>query len=144
MFIDTVKEIWKVVRFTYSMKKNASRVFEVYEDLCSLQQGDKSLEEYYNHLKDMIDELNQYHPVINDIKVLKKQREELYVCKFLPGLSSQLKPLQGQLLAGEEDSLSLSLQNTFSWLSQPSESFTVTSNPSPVEGSVLFFLNWSR
>jgi len=41
----------------------------------------------------MIDKLNQYHPVTNDIEVLKKQRGELYVCKFLSGLSSQLKPL---------------------------------------------------
>ena len=40
------------------MKKNASRVFEVYEELCSLQQGDKSLEDYYSHFKSMIDELN--------------------------------------------------------------------------------------
>ena len=85
--------------------KNASRVFEVYEDLFSLQQDDKSLEDYYSHFKGMIDELNQYDPVTNDIKVLKKQHEELYVCKFLSELSSQLKPLRGQLLADEGDSL---------------------------------------
>jgi len=27
----------------------------------------------------MIDELNQYHPITNDIEVLKKQNEELYL-----------------------------------------------------------------
>jgi len=46
-----------------------------------LRQGDKNLEDYYNHFKGMIDEfnqyhlvneLNQYHPVTNDIEVLKK------------------------------------------------------------------------
>ena len=54
------------------MKKNAYRVFEVYEDLFSLWQGNKSLENYYSSFKCMIDELYQYHPITNDIKVLKK------------------------------------------------------------------------
>ena len=58
MFLNTVKEIWKAIHDIYSMKKNASRVCEVYEDLFSLRQGDKSLEDYYNHFKGMIYELN--------------------------------------------------------------------------------------
>jgi len=74
IFLDTAKEIWKVVRDTYSMK-NIARVFEVYEDLFSLRQGDKSLKYLYNHFKGMIDELNQYHPMTNDIEVLKKRHE---------------------------------------------------------------------
>ena len=57
----------------------------MYKNLFSLQQGDKSLEDYYSHFKGIIDELNQYHPVTNDIEVLKKQREKLYICKFLSG-----------------------------------------------------------
>ena len=55
-FLDTAKEIWTIVRDTYSMKKNASEVFEVSEDIFSLRQDDKSLEDYYNHFKDMIDD----------------------------------------------------------------------------------------
>jgi len=31
--LDTAKEIWEAVCDTYSMKKNVSRVFEIYEDL---------------------------------------------------------------------------------------------------------------
>ena len=45
----------------------------MYENLFNLRQGNKSLEDYYNHFKDMIDELNQYHQATNDIEVLKKQ-----------------------------------------------------------------------
>ena len=41
MFLGTAKETWKVVRDTYSMKKNTSRVFEVCEDLFSLRQDGK-------------------------------------------------------------------------------------------------------
>jgi len=43
------------------LNKNVSRVFEVYENLFSFWQGNKSLEDYYNHFKVMIDELNRYH-----------------------------------------------------------------------------------
>ena len=58
MFLDATKEIWEAVRDIYSMKKNASWVFKVYKGLFSLRQGDKSLENYYNHFKGIIDELN--------------------------------------------------------------------------------------
>jgi len=34
-----------------------------------------SLEDYSTHFKSMIDILDQYHPVINDVEVLKKQHE---------------------------------------------------------------------
>jgi len=43
----------------------------VCENLFSLRQG-KTLEDYYSHFNGTIDELNQYHPVTNDIEVLKK------------------------------------------------------------------------
>jgi len=102
VFLDTVKEICEAICDTYSMKKNVSRVFEMYEDLFSLRQDDKSLKDYYIHFKGMIDKLNRYHPVTNDIEVIKKQLDELYIFKFLSELSSQLKSLRGHLLAGEE------------------------------------------
>ena len=76
-------------------------------DLFTLRQGNKSLEDYYSHFKGMIDELNQYRPITNDIEILKKQCEIIYACKFLSGLNSQLKPLSWQLLAGEGRILSL-------------------------------------
>ena len=62
MFLDTAKEIWEVVRDMYSMK-NASRVFDVFEGLFSFHQSDKSLEDYSNYFKGMINELNQYHHI---------------------------------------------------------------------------------
>ena len=106
MFLNTAKQIWKAIRGTYSTKKN-TRVFEVYEDLFSLQQDNKSLEDTTTTtFKSMINKLNQYHPVTNDIEVLKKQHEK-HVYKFLSGLNSRLKPLREQLLARERgDSLS--------------------------------------
>ena len=84
----------------------------------------------------MINKLNQYHPVTNDIEVLKKQREELNVCKSFLGFSSQLKPLREQLLAGVGVFL---MQNIFSRLSYASESSTTTFDPALIERFVLVF-----
>jgi len=83
----------------------------------------------------MLDELHQYL-VTNDIKVLKKLPEKLYVCKFLSRLNSQLKPLRGQLLAGEGGPLSAKyFLTTISDL----EYFTATFDPSQIEVSTLIF-----
>ena len=37
------KAIWDVARATYSLENNTSRVFEVYEEVFNLRQGDKSV-----------------------------------------------------------------------------------------------------
>ena len=71
IFLDTAKEIWEVVRDTYPMKQNASRVFEVYYNLFSLRQGDKTLEDYYNHFKGMIDESTSIIQLLMILKFLK-------------------------------------------------------------------------
>lgn len=64
----------------------------------------------------MINELVQYHPLIADIDIARRQREELYVCKFLFGLSIPLQPLRGQFLTGENGIPTL--QKVFSRISQ--------------------------
>ena len=53
------------------MRKNASRVFDVYEDLISLY---TLLEDYYYNFKGMIYELNLYRLVTNDFELLKKHQ----------------------------------------------------------------------
>ena len=84
MFLDAAKKkkFWEVVCDTYSMKKNASRVFEAYEDLFSLTQGVKSLQNYYSHFKSMIVELNKYNPVTNEIEVLKSSMKNYMFVSF--------------------------------------------------------------
>jgi len=41
----------------YGNEKNSSRVFEIYERLFELRQGDKSGPEFYGEFKGLIDEL---------------------------------------------------------------------------------------
>jgi len=64
----------------------------------------------------MINELIQYHPLIADIDISRRQREELCVYKFLFGLSIPLQPLRGQFLTGENGIPTL--QKVFSRISQ--------------------------
>jgi len=50
MFHATPKVIWDAARAIYSLENNASWVFEVYEEVFSLHQSNRSLAEYYSHL----------------------------------------------------------------------------------------------
>jgi len=45
------------------MTKNVSRAFQVYEDMFTFRQKDESLEDNYGSFKNMMNKLNQYHPV---------------------------------------------------------------------------------
>ena len=54
-----------------------------------------------------MDEINQYHPVTSDIEVLKKQREEFYVSKFLSRLHSNLQAIKSNILASDDSIPSL-------------------------------------
>jgi len=94
-----------VVCDTYSMTKNASQVFKVSENMFIFHQGDESLEEYYSPFKDMIDELNQYHLITNDIEILKQQLEELCLQVSFEHIS-HLKLLRDQFLVGEGEIIS--------------------------------------
>jgi len=51
MFLTTAKEMWDTVKVIYGSKKNPSRVFEIYERLFELKQGDKSVPEFYGEFK---------------------------------------------------------------------------------------------
>jgi len=57
--IMTAKDKWDTLKMMYDNEKNPSRVFEVYECLFELkqgEQGDKSVPEFYEELKGLIDE----------------------------------------------------------------------------------------
>jgi len=89
MFLDIAKKIWGNIRDMFFMKKNVSRVLDVYEDLFTFRQGDKSLEDYYNNFKGMIDKSNQHHPLTNDIEVLKNSVKNYMQVSFRSQLSTQ-------------------------------------------------------
>ena len=50
----------------YGNEKHSSRVFEIYERMFELKQGDKSVPEFYRELKSLIDELEMHQPAVTD------------------------------------------------------------------------------
>ena len=60
MFLTSVKEMWDTLKVLYDNEKNPSIVFEIYEPLFDLKQGDGSVPEFYGKLKSLIDELEMH------------------------------------------------------------------------------------
>jgi len=71
MFFTTVKEMWDTLKVMCSNEKNPSRVFEIYERLFELKQGDRSVPEFYKELKSLIDELEMHQPAVIDAATLR-------------------------------------------------------------------------
>jgi len=58
----------------YGNEKNLSRVFEIYERLFELEQGYKSVLEFYGELKGLIDEVRMHQPAVTDAATLRGYR----------------------------------------------------------------------
>uniref|UniRef100_A0A5B6ZV70 Integrase catalytic domain-containing protein n=1 Tax=Davidia involucrata TaxID=16924 RepID=A0A5B6ZV70_DAVIN len=99
---ESSKEIWDSLQEMYSSDQNLSRIYQLYQDIFSLQQGDRSVDEYFSILKGMWDELNVYQPLSTDLKIQQRHREEFRVAKFLSGLKPELAPISSQILSGRE------------------------------------------
>ena len=60
IFLTTVKEMWDTLKVMYGNEKNPSMVFEIYEHLFKLKQGDRFVHEFYDELKGLINELEMH------------------------------------------------------------------------------------
>ena len=101
MFLSTAKEMCDILKVMYENEKNPSRVFEIYERLFELKQGDRSVPEFYGELKSLIDDL-EMHQLVTDATILTEYRQDLAVSKFLSGLSPSLRShLRVQILSGD-------------------------------------------
>ena len=54
IFLTTAKEMWDTLKVMYKNEKNLSTVFEIYERLFELKQGDKFVPEFYRELKSRV------------------------------------------------------------------------------------------
>jgi len=80
------------LKVIYGNEKNPSRVLEIYKRLLELKQEDKSVVEFYEELKGLIDELEMHQPVVTDAATLREYRQNLTVSKFLCGMSLHSDP----------------------------------------------------
>ncbi|KAL5724121.1 hypothetical protein ACHQM5_007422 [Ranunculus cassubicifolius] len=100
-FCETSKSIWNSLNESFSHQSNVSRVYELYEQIFSMKQGDKSLPEYYSTMKNLWEQLLQHCPFTADLKVQKKHWEEFTIATLLCGLNSSLQGFKDQILASE-------------------------------------------
>uniref|UniRef100_A0A2N9J5N3 Integrase catalytic domain-containing protein n=1 Tax=Fagus sylvatica TaxID=28930 RepID=A0A2N9J5N3_FAGSY len=101
-YLESSKDIWDTLHLMYSSEENITRIHELYQDMFSLQQDDRSIEEYFSLLQGMWDELNVYQPLSTDLQKQQKYREEFRVAKFLSGLKPDLDPIRSQILSGKD------------------------------------------
>jgi len=73
----------------YGNEKSPLRVFEIYERLFELKQGDRSVPKFYSELKGLIDELEMHQLAVTDATTLREYRQDL--SKFLSDLSPTLR-----------------------------------------------------
>jgi len=98
MFLPTAKDMWDTLKVMYKNEKNLSRVFEIYERLFELKQGDRSAPEFYGELKGLIDELEMHQPSITDAATLRGYRQDLAVSVSIWLESYTTSQVRGQIL----------------------------------------------
>lgn len=106
----------------------------MYQTYFSLGLGDSTLEEYYAKFTAVYEELNIYRYSGYDTHVMRCQRENLNVVRFLFGLPTSFDPVCHQLLGRRELP---HLSEVFSYLRQSSISNTTLASPLPPYCSAL-------
>ena len=67
-----------------------------------LKQDGRSVTDYFASLKRVYEELNVIQPLSTDLEVMRKQREQMVVLRFLAGLTSKFDAVKAQILGGAE------------------------------------------
>jgi len=84
------------------MRRIPSRVYEIYERLFELKQGERSVLEFYGESKSLIDELKMHQPAVTDASTLRGFHQDLAMSKFVSGLSPSLRSqMRSQILGGD-------------------------------------------
>jgi len=99
--IDTAEDMWNDLRDRFS-QKNGARVFQLQQAISALSQENNSVSSYFNSLKGLWDELNNYRSFppcsCGAMKVPVEYRDHEYVFQFLMGLNETFSHIRGQIL----------------------------------------------
>ncbi|CAN1804455.1 hypothetical protein LINPERHAP1_LOCUS23922 [Linum perenne] len=98
----TAKELWDDVSSTYSDLGNQSQVYDLTLKLATITQGDDSVTRYYNVLKQVWQDLDQFNDYIwkssEDHSHYKKSVDTNQIFKFLVGLNVELDEVRGRII----------------------------------------------
>ncbi|XP_030442099.2 uncharacterized protein LOC115664291 [Syzygium oleosum] len=102
LFLPTAKDVWDVVRETYSDLENSSQIFELKTKLWQLNRGIREVTIYYNEMVTLWQELDQCYDDTwkspTDCKRQMKREENDRVYMFLAGLNRSLDEVRGRIL----------------------------------------------
>ncbi|KAI5440509.1 hypothetical protein KIW84_010115 [Lathyrus oleraceus] len=103
MFLPSAKDVWKVVKETYSDIQNSSQIFDLKSKLWHTKQCDMSVTTYYNEFLTLWKELDLCYDdnlrCIEDGVLFHKRQENDRVFMFLIGLNKDLDEVRGLALA---------------------------------------------
>ena len=105
MFLSTTKEIWESVCHTYSKVRDAAQMYELKTRIHNTKQGILSVTEYYNVIKSLWLELDQYQNLRMKCSIDATMHQEFIererVYDFLAGLNVELDQVRVQILGKE-------------------------------------------
>ncbi|KAI4350132.1 hypothetical protein L6164_010644 [Bauhinia variegata] len=103
MFLETSKQIWEMVKKTYSKAQDVAVVYELKTRIANTKQGNLSVTEYYNLLTNLWQEMDMYRKlkVSEDTQAILREREQDRVFEFLAGLNEAFDHVRVQILGRE-------------------------------------------
>ena len=106
MFLTMARDIWKVVRQTYSKVRDVAHVYEIKTKIGATKQGTFSVTKYYNIMKSLWLELDYYQNIKmkcnEDAAIMLKFVERKRIFDFLVSLNVEYDQVKVQVL-GKED-----------------------------------------
>ncbi|KAH9657194.1 retrovirus-related pol polyprotein from transposon RE1 [Citrus sinensis] len=138
LFLPTAKDLWDVVTETYSDLGNSAQIYDLKTRIRETKQGSQGVTKYYNILKGLWQELDQYYDgeweCAADSAKYKKMLEKERVFEFLAGLSSDLDEVRGRVLGKEPLP---STREVFSYVRREESRKNVMMGGSSAENSAL-------
>ena len=101
LYLDAAQAIWTNLNDRFC-QSNATRIFQIKQQLHRLSQGSLDFNSYYTKLKILWDELKNYQPVLvchyGGMKAYMDYQQQEYVMQFLMGLNESYGGIRGQIL----------------------------------------------
>ncbi|XP_065864663.1 retrovirus-related Pol polyprotein from transposon TNT 1-94 isoform X3 [Euphorbia lathyris] len=94
-----VQQLMDYLQNLYAGKNNLFRLYDTYKSFCTTDRQSQSAQDYYVHLREIFEQLNELLPLSTDIKVLQAQREQMFVLRYLCGLGSDFEGVTSQILS---------------------------------------------
>ena len=129
------RALWLKLETMYANKSNVSRTVRLYEELFACRQGTRTLQSYYGSVDAIFTNLELYQPLVLDLDILRRYRDELRAGAFLSGLRPELADMiRGQVLGG---SRVLPTEEIFAAALRVQDSLPTYQSSQPVETSTL-------